>query len=181
MINKDEQHLRKICAEYERVENYEEAVADNENIWIMHHRNGVRISKEELERLGLYYNRPPGEFMFLTKADHNRLHNVNARPETRKKLSDANKGENHPFYGKHLSEEIKKKISDSQKGKQLSEEHKNKISENSAKYWQGKQLSEETKKKMSESHKCRHWYNNGKISIMAKECPEGFVKGQLCK
>ena len=23
------------------------------------------------------------------------------------------------------------------------------------------------------------WYNNGKINIMAKECPEGFVPGRL--
>ena len=32
--------------------------------------------------------------------------------ETKKKMSDANKGENHPFYGKHHSEESKKKISE---------------------------------------------------------------------
>ena len=27
--------------------------------------------------------------------------------------------------------------------------------------------------------KGKHWYNNGKITIMAKECPEGFVPGRL--
>lgn len=42
--------------------------------------------------------------------------------ETRKKLSEANKG-------KQVSEETRKKISDSQKGKQFSEEHKKKISD----------------------------------------------------
>jgi hypothetical protein len=27
--------------------------------------------------------------------------------------------------------------------------------------------------------KGRKWYNNGNISIMAFECPKGFVKGRL--
>lgn len=40
-------------------------------------------------------------------------------------------------------------------------------------------MSEETKKKMSESRKGTHWYNNGKINIRSKECPEGFVPGRL--
>jgi endogenous inhibitor of DNA gyrase (YacG/DUF329 family) len=35
--------------------------------------------------------------------------------ETRKKLSDANKGENNYNYGRHLTEETKKKISDANK------------------------------------------------------------------
>lgn len=42
--------------------------------------------------------------------------------EFRKKLSDANKG-------KHLSEETKRKLSDAKKGKTFSEEHKKKIAE----------------------------------------------------
>ena len=37
--------------------------------------------------------------------------------ETRKKLSKALTGENHPMYGKQLSEEHKKKLSESHKGK----------------------------------------------------------------
>ena len=32
-------------------------------------------------------------------------------------------GKNHPFYGKHLSEETKKKIGKSRKGKCLGDEH----------------------------------------------------------
>lgn len=48
--------------------------------------------------------------------------------ETKHKISIANTGENHWNYSKTLSEETKLKISNSKKGVQLSEEHKSKIS-----------------------------------------------------
>lgn len=48
------------------------------------------------------------------------------------------------FFGWNHSEEIKRKISDSKKGKKLSEEHKRKLSE----LKKGKSLSEEHKRKM---------------------------------
>ena len=51
-------------------------------------------------------------------------------------------GENHPFYGKHHSEETKQKMSKAKKGK---------YGENNPMY--GKHHSEETKQKMSETHK----------------------------
>ena len=50
-------------------------------------------------------------------------------------------GKNHPMYGKHLSEETKRKLSEANKG------------ENNPKYWKGKHLSEETKRKLSEANK----------------------------
>lgn len=53
----------------------------------------------------------------------------NAYGTARKRASKKMRGENSPFYGKHLSEEHKKKLSESHKGKTLSEEHKKKISE----------------------------------------------------
>ena len=125
--------------------------------------------------------------------------------ETRKKISEACKGENHPMYGKHHSEGSKKKNSEAHKGeknpnygKTLSEEHKKKLSEaNKGKKMseearkkmsevkKGKHLSEETRKKMSvvqkgnTNVKGKHWYNNGKINTIAKECPEGFVPGRI--
>lgn len=48
--------------------------------------------------------------------------------EHRKNISNARKGSNNPMYGKRLSEEHKKKISDSMKGKKLTEEQLKKIS-----------------------------------------------------
>ena len=78
--------------------------------------------------------------------------NKHPSEETRKKLSESHKGkyskENNPNFGKTRSNETKKKISEAKKGKTLSDEHKNKIGEAN----KGKTLSEETKMKISESH-----------------------------
>lgn len=80
--------------------------------------------------------------------------------ERRKKMSESFSGENHPFYGKRLSEAHRKAISEGNKGRvvseetkekmrkpkpEFSEEHKRKISE--AK--KGTKLSEEVKEKIS--------------------------------
>jgi group I intron endonuclease len=58
--------------------------------------------------------------------------------ETRKRISDASRGENNGNFGNHLSDDAKKRISDANSG------------ENSPLF--GKQKSEETKKRMSENH-----------------------------
>ena len=76
--------------------------------------------------------------------------------ETRRKISEANKGKNHPFYGKTLNKEHRRKISKSHKGKTLSEEIRRKISkstkgENHPFY--GKTHSEQSRRKMSEAKK----------------------------
>ena len=77
--------------------------------------------------------------------------------ETRRRKKAATHGENHPFYGKHHTEETRAQISKNLKGrftgkdnanygKLLSEEHKKKLS----KAHKGKKLSEEHKAKLSE-------------------------------
>lgn len=75
--------------------------------------------------------------------------------ETKKKISESNKGKIHSWsLGKHLSDEHKRKISiankgnhHSNKGSHWSEEAKQKVS----KLRKGRKLSEETKQKMSKS------------------------------
>ena len=64
-------------------------------------------------------------------------------------MSEALKGKNNPMYGKHHSEETKKKMSEARKGRKLSEETKRKLSE----ALKGRKCSEETKRKMSEAKK----------------------------
>ena len=153
------------CKDYENIENYEKAAADNFKCWHCHHRlethnsDGERrpidITKKELKALGMYYNRPSSELIFLTSKEHKSLHQ---------------KGKRY-MLGKHRSEETKKKISEALKGKYTGE--------NNPVY--GKHLSEETRKKMGASKKRTHWYNNGDKCIRAKDCPPGFAPGRLIK
>ena len=93
--------------------------------------------------------------------------------ETRRKLSDANRGKNHPNYGKTTSLETKAKMSASKKN--MSDETRAKYSaantgENHPFY--GKTHSPETRAKYSAARKGRKWWNDGcgncKIMI---ECP----------
>ena len=169
-------NFERYCKNYQDIENYEKAKKDNFKGWECHHRlethtsdgerRDVDISHKELIALGMYYNRPASELIFLTIKEHNAY----------KK-------------GKPKSEEHKKKLREANKGKPKSEEHKKKLSE--AKKCEknpmyGKKHSDEAKKKMREAHKGKNiwtrgtrWFNNGKINIRAKECPEGFVPGVL--
>lgn len=71
--------------------------------------------------------------------------NKHHSPETIKKMSEAQSGENNHFYGqKHTPEAHKKMI------------------ENHARYWEGKTFSEKHKKKISESNKGKRSSNYGK-------------------
>ena len=66
------------------------------------------------------------------------------------------KGENNPMYGKHFSEESRKKISQSLKEKTKSEEHRKKMSQSKKgeKHpMYNKHHTEETRKKLSQSKK----------------------------
>lgn len=67
--------------------------------------------------------------------------------ESKKKMSESQKGVNHPLFGKPRSVETKNKMSESHKGKKMSEESKQKMSE--AK----KNMTDESKQKMSEAKK----------------------------
>ena len=158
------------------IENYEKAVNDAAQTWHCHHRRETIYSKSGLKEIGEYYNRPACELIFLTPTDHRRLHNLGKHlsEEHKRKLSESMNGENNPRFGKHHSAEARKKISEARKGKQSC--------------MKGKHHSEETRKKMSEAHKGKmnptfgtRWYNNGVICVRAKTCPEGFVKGMIKK
>ena len=144
--------FERYCKDYENIENYEMAAADNFKGWHCHHRlethkpDGKRrvvdIPYKELKALGMYYNRPAEELIFLTTREHNAYDKGKPKSEeTKKKMSEARKG-------KPKSEETKKKMSEAHKGKNI---------------WT----------------KCMHWYNDGEINIRAKECPEGFIPGRL--
>lgn len=170
------------CTKPELIENYDKAIADTDHMWDCHHRlethtsDGERrfidLSQAELITLGIYFDRPPEELIFLTKSEHKSLH---LSEETKRKLSKMNKGRHH-------SEEAKKKISEARKGSHHSVETCRRISDGN----KGKRLSEETKKKMSDVNKGKNdwsknlkWYNNGVKNVRAFECPKDFIPGQL--
>ena len=142
------------CSKPELIENYDKAMADTTQTWVCHHRlethnsDGelrlVPLSLKELKALDMYYQRPPEELIFMARSDHASLHNICNKQWT--KLRDAK-------IGKPLSEETKKKISNTLTGRK-NPEH-------------------------SKRMKGRHWYNNGIISVNRNECPPGFVPGRL--
>jgi len=122
--------------------------------------------------------------------------------ETKVKIGTAQKGDKNHSYGKSLSEEHKKKLSEAGKNKVFSEETRKKLSEKN----KGRTLSEETKRKISqsregnvpwnkgkkglqkhsqeakerirESHKGKKWWNDGINNKFCKECPDnGWTSG----
>lgn len=92
--------------------------------------------------------------------------------------------------GKKLSEEHKNKISKSCKGKcggwnkglpawNRGKKRPPHIGEAVSKAHLGKPLQEDHKKKLSESLKNKKWFNNGLIDIRSENCPEGFIPGRI--
>jgi hypothetical protein len=65
----------------------------------------------------------------------------NLSKETLKRRSESMKGDKHPMWGKHRTEETKRKISEAKKGTKLSEEHKKKLSEITGKYHKGEKCN----------------------------------------
>lgn len=148
----EKKYYERYCAEIEKVENYEKALADNFKGWDCHHRleliatGGIcDVDKQDLIDWGIYYNRPADELIFLTKKEHTILHHrgMKRSEETRKKMSEVNKGKNNPMFGQRHSEETKQKMSESKKG------------ERNPLY--GKNRSEEVRKKIAEALKGKHW------------------------
>ena len=155
-----EKQAKKYCNEDPSlIENYWGAMNDETQVWNCHHRleiqpNGVKVSRCELISSGMYYHRPANELIFLTETEHRRIHHVGKvlSEDTKRKLSEANKGRQSPNKGKTSSEDTKRKLSEAKKGRKQSEETKRKISE----AHKGKIESEETRRKISEARKA-YW------------------------
>lgn len=148
MIN--EHYAHKFCKDdITKIENYEQALNDTTQTWDCHHRLEFTLdgefanTREDLIRLGMYYDRPYFELIFLTHSEHLRLHNKGKNnsfygrqhsEETRLKMSKALRGKKHPHYGKRHTAETIKKMSEVKKGdkngmygRQHSEETRNKM------------------------------------------------------
>lgn len=137
-------NVKKFCKEYTRIENYEKAIEDNTQTWVCHHILGEILSKEQLIEHNFYYDVPACMLKFVTKREHRRIHQ-NGKPrsaETRRKISESEKGKSGWNKGIPHTEEHSRKISEALKGKPSPRK--------------GKILSEETRRKMSEAAKKRY-------------------------
>ena len=139
-------------------------------MWHIHHKAEIlpcgNFSVDDLIKHHLYYQRPAIELVFLTPAQHNKIHN--SQGGRGRKMGIKNKGKQH-WLGKRHTEESKKKMSNS---------HRGVIPWN-----KGKHLLATTRAKMSKATsiamKGMRWWNDGKVNIRALSCPAGFVAGRL--
>lgn len=159
-----ETSIKRYCnGDFTKIENYDKAVTDD-NKWHIHHRlethkykdrkrtewieRDEQVPSSVLRDLGLYYNRPAEELIFLTGFEHISLHSK--------------------YYSKRpCSSEQKKRQSEKMKGHTVSEETRQKIRETlkgNIPWNKGKTgVSEETRKKMSEAAKARGPNRKGRI------------------
>lgn len=62
------------------IENYQQAISDEERTWDIHHRREcdsegrTLFTRTQLIDMGLYFNRPAAELIFVTKSMHSKLH-----------------------------------------------------------------------------------------------------------
>lgn len=105
--------IKKFCREpMNLIENWDKAIADDSHRWDCHHKLEIELgmSKGELIKAGLYFNRPASELIMLTHEEHAALHNRNGE-----KVRQMNES----WRGKHHTEEAKRNISEKQKGRQM--------------------------------------------------------------
>ena len=79
MIRKDYKRFKKYCCEdISLIENYEKAVNDKTQTWCCHHKLEIELLKKpsELKEMGLYFDRPASELIFLTRSEHIKLHSL---------------------------------------------------------------------------------------------------------
>ena len=78
--------INEICAkcycseDISLIENYQQAIADEEKMWDIHHRsecdeNGRTLfTKKQLIEMNLYFKRPASELVFVTRSMHKKMH-----------------------------------------------------------------------------------------------------------
>lgn len=133
MIN--ERAVRRFCKEdISKIKNYDLAIADTTQTWDCHHMTETwwNCSKKELIENECYYNRKACELIFLTHAEHISLHHKGKKrkpftEETRRKMSEAHKGQLSWNIGKHHSDETRRKMSEAKKN--ITDETRRKMSE----------------------------------------------------
>lgn len=108
----------------DKINGYDEAISSSEE-YVCHHVLELTIDGQfahtpsELKRLGMYWNRPAYELMFIKRSEHQIMH-MNARPPMKwRSLVPWNKGikTNKPAWNKGIpcSDESKRKQSETKR------------------------------------------------------------------
>jgi len=115
-------YAKRICREdISLVENYDKAIADTTQTWILHHRDEIRVlpsgmiarrSAEELKENGRYYHCPANELIFMSQFDHLSLHHTGklVSEESKRKYHDSRIGRESPRKNAVLTNETKEKL-----------------------------------------------------------------------
>ena len=81
LVMLNEYKAKRYCSEdISLIENYQQAIADEEKMWDIHHRREcdsegrTLFTKKQLIEMNLYFKRPASELIFVTRAMHNKLH-----------------------------------------------------------------------------------------------------------
>lgn len=124
---------RRYCKDpIEKIPGYENALNSDE-LYVCHHvlelnLDGERVhTVDELIRMGMYYNRPYFELVFLSNSEHSSLHNkgknnfafrIKDVESHHRNISESLKGHRGWNTGKHWSVESRQKMSVAQKRRQ---------------------------------------------------------------
>ena len=107
MIN--ENNAKLYCSEdVSLIENYNEAISDEEKMWEIHHRREcdsegrTLFTRKQLIDMDLYLNRPAGELIFVTRSMHKKLHREMLE-KLGKKYGAINGKKTGPINGKKCS------------------------------------------------------------------------------
>lgn len=122
MINKNiiNGTLKYCIEDISSIENYQQAINDNENMWELHHKletqdeNGcirkLPLSYKELQEMGLYWNRPANELIFMKQTEHKSYHLMGNSRAKGKNIGNQN------AKGNILSKETRKQMGISRLG-----------------------------------------------------------------
>lgn len=113
---------------------------------VVHHKD-MRSSNDKYYHID---NRPEN-LLVLCPSCHTGIHSTGRKvsEDIKRKISESTKGEKNPFYGKSHSEDAKRRMSEAHRSENLSEETKRKMRESQI----GKTHSTSTREKMSEAQK----------------------------
>ena len=108
------------CEDTTLIENYDVAKNDRNNFYEVHHRLETHerdgkplntlVSREQLIKDGLYYNRPASELILLKVYEHRHIHMLNNQHAKGKNLG------NQYAKGNVLSPDVRERMGESRKG-----------------------------------------------------------------